>query len=181
VSEWQTTPIPGVLRDSVHVAEDRRGSFSELWRASRWDTVVEGSFVQSNLSRSTTGVLRGMHFHRRQADLWILAEGRATVAVCDLRPMLSGDNTSPVALTFEMTRGEAVLIPEGVAHGFYAPEPMALVYFVTNEYDGTDELGFMWNDPLAAIAWPVSDPVLSDRDAANPTLEAAVSSLMHGT
>ena len=177
MSEWQTTPIPGVLRDSVHAVQDRRGSFAELWRASRWESVVERPFVQSNLSRSTAGVLRGMHFHRRQADLWILAEGSAVVAVCDLRPLLSGQGTAPLSLTFEMTPGESVLIPEGVAHGFYAPEPMALVYFVTNEYDGTDELGFMWNDPLAAIAWPVTEPVLSDRDAANPPLESAISGL----
>lgn len=174
VSEWQTTAIPGVLRDSVHAVQDRRGSFTELWRASRWEGVTQNRFVQANLSRSEAGVLRGMHFHRRQADLWILADGRATVAVCDLRPILDGGQSSPATLTFDMTPGDAVFIPEGVAHGFHAPVAMSLVYLVTNEYDGTDELGFMWNDPVAAIDWPVTDPVLSDRDAANPSLEVAV-------
>ncbi len=180
MSDWQTTAIPGVLRGSVQAVEDRRGSFAELWRASRLETVVDRPFVQSNLSRSTAGVLRGMHFHRRQTDFWILAEGRATVAVCDIRPILEARGTSPVALTFDLTPGESVLIPEGVAHGFYAPEPMALVYFVTNEYDGTDELGFRWDDPTAQIPWPVESPVLSDRDAANPSLETAVAALRAG-
>jgi dTDP-4-dehydrorhamnose 3,5-epimerase len=57
---------------------------------------------------------------------------------------------------------------------------MALVYFVTNEYDGTDELGFRWDDPTAQIPWPVESPVLSDRDAANPSLETAVAALRAG-
>ena len=180
MTDWQTTPIPGVLRGSVQPAEDRRGSFAELWRASRLGTVVDRPFVQSNLSRSMAGVLRGMHFHRRQTDFWILAEGTATVALCDIRPILDGRGPSPVSHTFDMTPGESVLIPEGVAHGFYAPEPMALVYFVTNEYDGTDELGFRWDDRTAHIQWPVDSPILSDRDADNPSLDTAVAALQAG-
>ena len=68
-----------------------------------------------------------------------------------------------------------VVIPTGVAHGFLALEPLELIYLVTNEYDGTDELGFAWDDPAVAVDWPplagTADgrPILSARDGANPS------------
>ena len=166
--DWAATEIPGVLRRSSAVVADRRGSFTELWRASSTEPLVDAPFVQANLSRSAAGVLRGMHFHRHQTDLWMLTEGRAFVALADLRNR--SPDGRPAVSTFEMDPGEAVLIPEMVAHGFHAIEPIALLYLVTNEYDGTDELGFAWDDPLAAIRWPGTAPILSDRDAANPPL-----------
>ncbi len=69
---------------------------------------------------------------------------------------------------------DAVYIPPGVAHGFVALQPMALLYGVSREYDGTDEHGFAWDDPTAAIGWPVKEPIPSGRDASNPSLEEAV-------
>jgi dTDP-4-dehydrorhamnose 3,5-epimerase len=167
---WSETAIPGVLRRSSAVVADRRGSFTELWRASTTEGLTAAPFVQANLSRSAAGVLRGMHFHRRQTDLWMLLEGRAFVAIADLRR--SSSDARPVVITFEMSPGDAVLIPELVAHGFHAMEPIALLYLVTGEYDGSDELGFAWDDPDAAIPWPEATPILSDRDAANPPLSS---------
>lgn len=172
-SNWSETDIPGVLRRSTPMMADRRGSFTELWRASTTEQLSPTPFVQANLSRSATGVLRGMHFHRRQTDLWMLIEGRAFVAVADLRRL--ADEPRPPVATFEMRPGDALLIPELVAHGFHALEPTALVYLVTNEYDGSDELGFAWDDPDAAIPWLITDAIVSDRDRANPTLREAVS------
>jgi dTDP-4-dehydrorhamnose 3,5-epimerase len=175
-SSWSETEIPGVLRRSSDVVADLRGSFTELWRATMTDPLADAPFVQANLSRSATDVLRGMHFHRRQTDLWMLIEGSAHVAVADLRGMAA--DPRPNVATFEMHPGDAVLIPEMVAHGFHALEPIALVYLVTNEYDGTDELGFAWNDPDAAIPWRIDAPIMSDRDRANPPLRAALSQLV---
>jgi len=69
-----------------------------------------------------------------------------------------------------------VTIPTGVAHGFLALEPLSLLYLVTNEYDGSDELGFAWDDPAVGVPWPAvpgtpdGRPTLSDRDRSNPTL-----------
>lgn len=175
-SNWSETEIPGVLRRSMEVVADRRGSFAELWRASATDDLSASPFVQANLSRSDTDVLRGMHFHRHQTDLWMLIEGRAFVAVADLRR--HSEEPRPLVATFEMRPGDAVLIPEMVAHGFHALEPIALVYLVTNEYDASDELGFAWDDPDAGIPWLVDDPIVSDRDRANPPLRAAISQLV---
>lgn len=169
---WADTRIHGAFRRTLSVVADRRGSFAELWRTSVTDRLTESPFVQANLSRSASGVLRGMHFHRRQADLWILTEGRAFVALVDLRDRQT--DGAPID-SFELAVGDAVFIPEMVAHGFYAIEPITLLYLVTNEYDGSDEQGFAWNDPQAAIPWPTPFPVLSDRDAENPSLRAALS------
>jgi dTDP-4-dehydrorhamnose 3,5-epimerase len=63
-----------------------------------------------------------------------------------------------------------VYIPEGVAHGFYAHDDVVMTYLVTNEYDGSDELGVAWDDPDLGIAWPTTTPILSARDRKNPRL-----------
>ena len=80
--------------------------------------------------------------------------GRAFVALVDLRPMLDGTGSAPRIETRELRADEWVVIPTGIAHGFLALEPLQLIYLVTNEYDGSDELGFAWDDPAVAVAWP---------------------------
>ncbi len=142
------------------------------------------TFVQANLSTSAAGVLRGLHLHRRQDDLWIVAEGRALVALVDVRPALAGTGPAVVE-TRELAADGWVSIPTGVAHGFLAIEPLQLVYLVTNEYDGSDELGFAWDDPAVAVPWPVLEatpdgrPILSERDLTNPPLADLVVRLRH--
>jgi len=99
-------------------------------------------------------------------------------------PSRSADR--PIVEVREAPRDTTVTIPAGVAHGFLALEPLELVYLVTNEFDGTDELGFAWDDPLAAVPWPAvagtSDgrPILSDRDRSNPPLAELVARLRIG-
>jgi dTDP-4-dehydrorhamnose 3,5-epimerase len=169
--------LAGVHYGRIQRHADDRGSFRELWRE---EAFPGERFVQANLSTSAAGVLRGLHLHRRQTDLWIVATGRAHVALVDVRPML--DRTGPNALfeTRELQEDEWVLIPTGVAHGFLALEPLQLVYMVTNLYDGTDELGFAWDDPAVGVPWPVLQatpdgrPILSGRDSTNPSLRELV-------
>jgi dTDP-4-dehydrorhamnose 3,5-epimerase len=174
----------GALLDGVRWGRltrhaDERGSFTELWRAS-W--FRDAAFVQANRSISADGVLRGLHFHRRQLDYWIVSSGRAFVALVDVRPMLMGADR-PLVETRELGSDESVVIPSGIAHGFLALEPLELVYVVTNEYDSSDELGFAWDDPTAAVAWPRvgstpdGRPILSQRDRSNPSLPELVESL----
>jgi len=170
---WQSTAIPGSLRRTLNPIADERGSFTELWREG-WTAELGDTVAQANLSRSEAGVLRGMHFHERQADLWVIVEGVAWVALADLRPVLHHDRAAPIVERLELSRGDAVYIPRGVAHGFVALERVALLYLVTREYDGTDEHGFAWDDPVAAIGWPAATPILSQRDSTNPSLGEAV-------
>jgi dTDP-4-dehydrorhamnose 3,5-epimerase len=185
--------IPGVRFGRVVRHADERGSFRELWRASalgRLDPVAAGAppgtdvhFVQSNLSTSAPGVLRGLHYHRRQLDYWVVAAGRAFVALVDVRPVIASPNGRAVVESRELAADEWVVIPAGVAHGFLALEPLEVLYLVTNEFDGSDELGFAWDDPAVGVPWPVltvtSDgrPILSERDRSNPTLAQLVAGL----
>ena len=171
--ERRPSALPGVSYGRIARHGDERGSFRELWRASDFP---DEPFVQANLSTSAAGVLRGLHLHRRQDDLWVVADGRAFVALVDVRPLLDGSASAPGVETRELGADDWVVIPTGVAHGFLALDPLQLVYLVTNEYDGSDELGFAWDDPAVGgrLAGPPRNPdgrpVLSDRDGANPPL-----------
>jgi dTDP-4-dehydrorhamnose 3,5-epimerase len=191
--ERPPSSLEGVRYGAITRFEDPRGSFRELWREDTFgpiDPAQAGAhqareaprFVQANLSTSATGVLRGLHLHQRQLDHWVVAAGRAFVALVDVRPMLRGADR-PSVETRELGADDWVDIPIGIAHGFLALEPLELVYFVTNEYDGSDELGFAWDDPLAAVPWPAvpatpdARPILSERDRSNPSLSELVGRL----
>ena len=181
-------PIAGVTWGHVQRHGDQRGSFREVWRESRFPRLTAdltgtggARFSQANVSTSDTGVLRGLHCHRRQLDHWIVLDGRAFVALVDIRPALQGGR--PVVETREVDAGATVTIPVGVAHGFLALSPLTLLDLVTNEYDGSDELGFAWDDPHVGVPWPAtirtSDgrPILSERDQRNPSLEQLIASV----
>lgn len=163
----------GVLRVPVTSIDDGRGSFTEAFRAS-W---LPGArpMVQTNVSTSEAGVLRGMHFHRRQADYWWVLDGEAFVALVDLR---AGSPTSGAVWwgTLSGPASVGVYVPPGVAHGFLAVTPTRLLYHVDAYFDGgADEAGFAWDDPDAAIPWPLaSPPTLSERDGANPSLASVL-------
>jgi len=169
----RASSLAGVRYGAIQRHGDSRGSFRELWRASAFPGRY---FVQANLSTSAQGVLRGLHLHRRQDDVWVVAAGRAFVALVDVRPLLEDANAAPIVETRELPVDHWVEIPTGVAHGFLAVEPLDLVYLVTNEYDGSDELGFAWDDPAVAVPWPLVEgtpdgrPILSGRDGTNPAL-----------
>ncbi len=171
---WIATEIPGVVRRQVPVIGDERGSFTELWRASLTQELDTG-MAQANLSRSRAGVLRGMHFHLRQADLWLMVDGEAAAAATDLRPTLHGGTA--LSRVFELRPGDALFIPPRVAHGFLALSDMALLYFVSREYDGNDEYGFAWDDPAVGIEWPAQPSIVSARDRYNPSLGEVISKL----
>ena len=95
----------------------------------------------------------------------------------------SGARGQPVVETRELVADDWVIIPTGVAHGFLALDALELVYLVTNEYDGTDELGFAWDDPAVRVPWPViaatpdGRPILSERDQMNPPLSGLIARL----
>jgi len=181
--------VPGVLWGRATRHADARGGLAEIVRASALDlspgrTGHDGSSIaQANLSVSAPGVLRGPHLHRRQLDRWYVAAGRAFVALVDVRPLLAEPDAPPLVEVQEAGPDDWVEIPAGVAHGFLALESLTLVYVVTNEYDGTDELGFAWDDPDAAIPWPAvastpdGRPILSDRDRAGSPLRDLVARL----
>jgi dTDP-4-dehydrorhamnose 3,5-epimerase len=161
--------LPGVGLRELKTFADDRGAFTETFRQG-WLAGEDPPVLQSNFSRSGAGVVRGMHFHRTQIDWWVFLEGTAFVALYDLRPGSPTRGTVATG-TFEVRETlTALKIPAGVAHGFCAVSAVALQYMVTEYHDGTDEHGFAWDDPDAAIPWPVAQPIVSERDRKNPSL-----------
>jgi dTDP-4-dehydrorhamnose 3,5-epimerase len=153
-------PFAGVAVIPLVPHADSRGVFTELYRGS-WGTGVTP--VQWNAVHSAANVLRGVHAHRRHADYLTLVSGTATIGLHDLRP---GSRTEREGLLVELaaTTPSALVIPVGVAHGFYFHEPSIHVYAVTHEFDPADEVGCRWDDPALNIAWPYTEPQISERD-----------------
>jgi len=156
--------IKGVDRLALEPHTDPRGTLRELWRGSRQPLEVRQVLVTT----SRRGALRGMHYHLRQADLCYVPAGRVYMALVDLR---DGRNTKE---EFSLGDGESLLIPAGVAHGYLAEEDATVCYLLTEEVDGSDEFGFRFDDPAVAIRWPLSDPILSERDRTAGTFADAL-------
>ncbi|MEX1264156.1 MAG: dTDP-4-dehydrorhamnose 3,5-epimerase family protein [Actinomycetota bacterium] len=164
----RTISIPyGARVVDLTTRADDRGAFTEVFRQ-EWFPGAR-VMVQSNLSRSRAGVLRGLHFHRRQADYWCVLEGTAFVALVDLR---AGSPTERSAWwrTFDASdRLRGLYVPPGVAHGFYAVTTLRCSTWSMRRSPATTSSASR-NDPDAAIPWPGADPVVSVRDASNPPM-----------
>jgi dTDP-4-dehydrorhamnose 3,5-epimerase len=160
--------IAGAVLVPLTVHEDGRGHFAEMFRRSWLPGMRE--VVQANLSLSRPNVLRGLHFHRKQADYWSILSGTAFVALYDVR---KGSPTEGKKAEIDMDADErrCLLIPEGVAHGFYTATGALLQYLLDQYHTGEDEFGIAWDDPDVGIAWPATAPILSDRDRSNPSLQ----------
>jgi len=175
VTDVRSLAIAGVAVAELDEHPDERGSLTELYRRSWFPGSPE--MVQANLSISRAGVLRGLHYHLRQTDYWVLLEGTAFVGLVDLRPGSASRDRSE-HLRLDGTLGpRGLLIPPGVAHGFYAETPIRLGYLVDLPFDGSDEHGIAWDDPDAAIPWPSGEPIVSERDRSNPSLAEARASV----
>ena len=152
--------LPGIVRLPLQVFEDERGWFVEVRRAS----VLPRPTVQTNVSFSRRGVIRGLHYHERgQDDLFTCLTGMARVVVLDRE---SGD-----AYTEDIGEDNpvALYIPGHFAHGFEALTDLLFCYHVTEEYDPADpdEHGIPWDDPRVKDLWSTKDPILSARDGAS--------------
>jgi len=152
---------------------DERGFLVETFRADRWRELgVAADFVQENHSRSRQGILRGLHFQTSpgQAKLVRCLRGRIWDAVVDLR------SDSPTYRHWEGhelddERHRQLFVPVGFAHGFCVlSETADVAYKLSSFYDPATEAGIVWDDPEVAIEWPLSDPLLSERDRTAPRL-----------
>jgi dTDP-4-dehydrorhamnose 3,5-epimerase len=162
-----TTTLPhGTRLRPLDAHADERGVFTELYRV-EWEAGAEP--VQWNAVWSEPGVIRGVHVHIRHEDYLTVPVGRASVGLRDLR---NGSPTEGLTALVELGQDEpgALVIPRGVAHGFYFHEPTLHVYAVSEYWDPADELGCRWDDPELEIPWPVATGRASDRDRAAPPL-----------
>jgi len=165
--------LPEVIVIEPDVFRDDRGRLVVTYRADEYErSGVPARFVQANLSHSRRGVLRGLHYQigRPQGKLISVVEGEVLDVAVDIRrgsPTLG--RWVGVELSAEGSR--QVYVPEGFAHGFCVTSDGAVVsYQCTDYYAPAQERGIRWNDPSLGIPWPVSEPVLSARDASLPLL-----------
>ncbi len=144
---------------------DQRGMFIETYRRQWFPNGRE--MIQGNRANRQYGALVGLHYHLHQADYWYVPFGTARVVLHDLRV---GGPTDGATLCVDLSgdNHHGLFIPPGVAHGFAALTDMVITYLVDGYYNPADELGVAWDDPVIAADWGVTDPVLSDRDTANP-------------
>lgn len=163
--------MPGVRVMQLKPHVDARGRFIETFRQEWFPG--RPAMIQGNRSDSEPNVLRGLHYHLRQADYWYVPAGRVFVALADLR---LGSPVRGSVATLELGDGRdlGVYIPPGVAHGYYALERSTMTYLVDRTYDTNDELGVAWDDPELGIAWPLlgKTPLLSPRDLESPRVAA---------
>ena len=168
-----TTALAGVLIVEPRIFRDDRGYFLETYQRQRYaEALGDVEFVQDNQSHSKRSVLRGLHLQRRhpQGKLVHVVSGHVWDVAVDIEPA-SPTFRRWVGVELSADNQRQLYIPSGYAHGFCVLSDSAdLVYKCTDYYRPDDEVGLRWNDPELAIDWPVDDPILSDRDAANPLL-----------
>ncbi|UPG86526.1 dTDP-4-dehydrorhamnose 3,5-epimerase [Luteibacter aegosomatis] len=167
------TSLPGVLVLEPKVFGDSRGFFYESYNEKTFrDAGIDRRFVQSNVSRSSRGVLRGLHYQwpHPQGKLVSVLEGEVYDVAVDIR---RGSPTFGqwTAATLTAENHRHFWIPEGFAHGFCVVSEFATFsYQCTDLYSPAADGGIRWNDSAIGIDWPVDSPVLSDKDSNAPLL-----------
>ena len=172
--EIHETALHGVVVIEPRPIPDDRGWFTRVFDVAEHARagIDHTALVQENQSRSRRGVLRGLHTRSelREAKLVRCARGRIFDVVVDLRPWSpSFGRSQHFALDDESHR--QVLIPAGCAHGFQAlTDEVDVCYRVDAPYEAGKDVALAWDDPELGIPWPITPPVLSERDAAAPGL-----------
>ena len=167
------TALPGCTIIEPAVFGDTRGAFFENWNAAKFAAAgIHANFVQANVSTSTRGVLRGLHYQwpNPQGKLVQVLEGEVWDVAVDIR---RGSPTfgRSAAVVLSGENRKQFWIPEGFAHGFVVlSERATFSYLCTALYDREADAGVRWNDGQLAIDWPVAEPSLSDKDAKAPFL-----------
>jgi len=165
--EIESTSLDGVLVIKPRVFRDDRGHFLESYKRERYaEAGIHADFVQDNQSRSSLGILRGLHYQLEfpQGKLVSVVRGEVYDVAVDLRrssatfgkwfgAILSGDNN------------HQMYVPPGFAHGFCVlSEKADFIYKCTDVYHPEDEHVLLWNDPSLGIDWPIAEPLLSGKD-----------------
>lgn len=177
--DYKETSINGVYVIEPKVFNDARGYFFEAWKQAEFEEKIgKVDFIQDNESKSSFGVLRGLHYQKgefSQAKLVRVIKGKVLDVAVDIR------NSSPtfgqhVMVELSEENKHQFFIPRGFAHGFLVLSSEAVfTYKVDNVYAPQAEAGIRWNDPALAIQWPI-DPkqvLTSEKDLKQPLLSDA--------
>jgi dTDP-4-dehydrorhamnose 3,5-epimerase len=170
------TPLPDVLLIEPKVFADERGYFEETYHRDRFRAAGIGpDFVQDNHSTSARGVLRGLHYQEPngQGKLLRCAHGALFDVAVDIR-VGSPSFGKWYGVELSEANRKMLWVPAGFAHGFCAlADDTTLIYKCTAYYDAAADRSLRWDDPDIGIAWPVTAPLLSAKDAAAPRLKDA--------
>lgn len=177
--EFKKTKIEGVYVIEPRVFKDARGYFFEVWKQSEFDANIGSvTFVQDNESKSSYGVLRGLHYQKgewSQAKLVRVTKGQVLDVAVDIRKS-SPTFGQHVAVELSDENKRQFFIPRGFAHGFLVLSDEAVfTYKVDNVYAPHAEAGIRWNDPDVGIQWPIDlqRVLTSEKDLKQPFLKDA--------
>lgn len=172
------TPIEGVLLIKPQVFGDERGYFVETWQKERYEAAgINLPFVQDNHSKSTKGILHGLHFQKQhpQGKLVMVSLGEVFDVAVDIR---KGSPTFGkwFGAILNQENQNQLWIPPGMAHGFVVLSDVAHFHYkCTDFYHPGDEGSIRWNDPTIGIDWPYKEePVLSAKDQIAPFFKDAL-------
>jgi len=160
-------PLPGLLIIKPNVYKDERGFFLETWQKERYKEIgIQEEFVQDNWSRSTKGVLRGLHFQNKypQGKLVSVRRGEILDVAVDIRKdsKTFGQHYSEILSDENHLQ---MYVPPGFAHGFSVlSETTDFQYKCTDFYHPDDEFGINWSDETLNIDWKLDAPIVSERD-----------------
>lgn len=165
--------LPGLFLIEPKIFRDDRGYFLQSWHSREYrDSGLPDVFVQDNLSRSSKGTIRGLHYQKpfTQGKLVYVLEGEVWDVAVDLR-VGSPTFAKWKGVTLSGEKHNQLYVPPGFAHGFCVTSREALFcYKCTDFYSPENEHGIAWDDPGLAIEWPVNRPVISAKDAEYPNL-----------
>lgn len=178
--DFKETSIGGVYVIEPRVFNDARGYFFEAWKQSEFNEHIgEVNFIQDNESKSSYGVLRGLHYQKgdfSQAKLVRVIKGRVLDVAVDIRKS-SPTFGQHVMVELSEDNKRQFFIPRGFAHGFLVlSEEAIFTYKVDNVYAPQMEAGIRWNDPALGIEWPIDPKMVltSEKDLKAPLLAEAV-------
>jgi len=155
-----------IIEPTIH--GDDRGFFLETFQLKRYSDLagINEVFVQDNHSRSSKNVLRGLHYQKNkpQGKLVSVVKGEVYDVAVDIRPKSPSFGKWEGVVLSDKNKKQ-FWVPPGFAHGFVVLSEVAdFVYKCTNYYDASDEGSILWDDPDLNIEWPITNPLLSDKD-----------------
>jgi dTDP-4-dehydrorhamnose 3,5-epimerase len=170
------TEIAGVVVTKLTPNRDNRGTFVEAFRV-MWPTGVAP--IQWNIVTNKPNVLRGVHVHIRHTDYIACLLGELIVGLKDIRPDSPTHNQTAL---YRLTEADpaAITVPTGVMHGFYSPGVSMTLYGVSEYWDMADELGCRHDDPALGIDFPITSPIISERDAKLCSYDQMVAEYLEG-
>ena len=174
---FESLEIPDVILIKTKSFSDIRGYFVDIFRSSMFENSnIKTKFIQDSFSHSKKGVIRGLHyqnFQNRQAKLIMVLSGEIFDILVDIRKNSPTYGKSITKILSDKDH-DILYAPEGFAHGFCVLSDNAnVLYKMSSEYTLESQRGIIWNDPDLAIQWPISNPILSEKDQLLPTLKNA--------